>query len=114
VSETRKEPKQIKFRVSESEFDRLSAIAESHQMSLPALAKKKAMGYHMPQLKIDKAGAIEIAKELRAIGNNVNQLTKRANATNDVINDEELQDIQKELRAIWQQFSEALQNRAAD
>ncbi len=111
MSEKRKDNRQIKFRVSEQEFDRLEATAESHQISVPAFAKKRALGYHMPQLKIDKAGAIEMAKELRAIGNNVNQLSKRANATNDVINDEELQVIQKELRKIWQQFSEALQKR---
>ncbi|WP_242347264.1 MULTISPECIES: plasmid mobilization relaxosome protein MobC [Staphylococcus] len=55
--------------------------------------------------KIDKSGAIEIAKQLRAIGNNVNQLTRRANASAGAIDSEELQAIKKELHAIWQQFS---------
>ena len=105
MSETRKENKQIKFRVSEQEFDRLTAIAESHQISLPALAKKKAMGYRMKPPKVDKSGAIEIAKQLRAIGNNVNQLTKRANATDNDVNSEELRAIKKELHEIWQQFN---------
>jgi len=74
-------------------------------MTVPALAKKKAMGYRMKPPKVDKAGAIEIAKQLRAIGNNVNQLTRRANATNDDVNSEELQAIKKELHEIWQQFN---------
>src|SRR5699024_12764981 len=54
---------------------------------------------------VDKSGAIEIAKQLRAIGNNVNQLTKRANASNGKIDSEELQAIKKELHKIWQQFN---------
>src|SRR5699024_3154545 len=33
--------------------------------------------FRMKPPKVDKSGAIEIAKQLRAIGNNVNQLTKR-------------------------------------
>jgi len=74
-------------------------------MTVPALAKKKAMVYRMKPPKVDKAGAIEIAKQLRAIGNNVNQLTRRANATNDDVNSEELQAIKKELHEIWQQFN---------
>ncbi|WP_245339217.1 plasmid mobilization relaxosome protein MobC [Staphylococcus sp. GDY8P120P] len=59
----------------------------------------------MKPSKIDKSGAIEIAKQLRAIGNNVNQLTRRANASAGAIDSEELQAIKKELHAIWQQFS---------
>lgn len=105
MSEKRKANRQIKFRVSEQEFDRLEATAASHQMSVPAFAKKRALGYRMTPPKVDKAGAIEMAKQLRGIGNNVNQLTKRANATNDVLNGAELQAIKKELHAIWQQFS---------
>jgi len=105
VSENRKDNRQIKFRVSEHEFDRLEATAESHQMSVPAFAKKRALGYRMKPPRVDKSGAIEIAKQLRAIGNNVNQLTKQVNATNDVLNGAELQAIKKELHRIWQQFS---------
>lgn len=105
MSENRKNNRQIKFRVSKHEFDRLEATAESHQMSVPAFAKKRALGYRMKPPRVDKSGAIEIAKQLRAIGNNVNQLTKQVNATNDVLNGAELQAIKKELHRIWQQFS---------
>ncbi len=105
MSENRKDNRQIKFRVSEQEFDRLEATAESHQMSVPAFAKKRALGYRMTPPKVDKAGALEMAKQLRAIGNNVNQLTKRANASNEKMNSEELRAIKKELHGIWQQFS---------
>jgi len=40
----RKEPKQISFRVSESEFVKLKRSAETLQMSVPAFVKSKAQG----------------------------------------------------------------------
>src|SRR5699024_12451612 len=73
-------------------------------MSVPAFAKKRALGYRMKPPKVDKSGAIEIAKQLRAIGNNVNQLTKRAHASNGKIDSEVLQAIKKVMHKIWQQF----------
>src|SRR5699024_6545689 len=79
-------------------------------MSVPAFAKKRAMGYRMKPPKVDKSGAIEIAKQLRAIGNNVNQLTRRANASNGKIDSEELQAIKKELHEIRQQFNKDQRN----
>src|SRR5699024_12660675 len=69
-----------------------------------AFSKKSAMGYRMKPPKFDKSGAIEIAKQLLAIGNKVNQLTRRENASNGKIDSEELQAIKKELHEIWQQF----------
>src|SRR5690625_7127347 len=65
-------------------------------MSVPAFAKKRAMGYRMKPPKVDKTGAIEIAKQLRATGNNINHLTRRANASNGKIDSEELQATKKE------------------
>src|SRR5699024_12693261 len=79
--------------------------ANNFEMSGAAFGEKGALGYRMKPPKVDKAGAIEIAKQLRAIGNNVNQLTKRENASNGKIDSEELQAIKKELHKIWQQFN---------
>src|SRR5699024_7978839 len=90
--------RQIKFRVSDHEYEELEQTANNFHMSVPAFAKKRALGYRMKPPKVDKSGAIEIAKQLRAIGNNVNQLTKRANASNGKIDSEELQAIKKELQ----------------
>lgn len=102
--ENRASNRQIKFRVDDSEYEKLEQTASSFNMSVPAFAKKRALGYRMIPPKIDKVGAIEIAKQLRAIGNNVNQLTKRANA-NDSIDSDQLQAVEKELHAIWQQLN---------
>ncbi|KYG30939.1 plasmid mobilization protein [Bacillus gaemokensis] len=111
MSETRSEPKQIKFRVSEDEFQRLTLMADNVGMSVPAFVKAKAQGVRVRQPKIDRKGAIEIARELRAVGTNLNQVAKWCNAR-DQINQEELkrlnyniEQIKKELEKAWQQLN---------
>lgn len=103
----RKEPKQISFRVSEPEFEKLKRSAESFQMSVPAFVKSKAQGTKLVTPKVDRAGAIEIAKQLRAIGNNVNQMARVTNTaeldTNTADNlTSALKDVQEELQKIWE------------
>ncbi len=106
----RKEPKQISFRVSEPEFEKLKRSAESLQMSVPAFVKSKAQGAKLVTPKVDRAGAIEIAKQLRAIGNNINQMARAANTTeldpNLAANlTAELQKTQKELNQLWKNLN---------
>src|SRR5690554_3973342 len=108
LRENRKENRQIKFRVSADEFERLSQMAKEFQISVPKFCKMKAQGARMRPWKIEREGAFEIARQLRGLGNNVNQLAKRANEGKSIPN-EELQGIQKELQEIWQQFNEAIQ-----
>lgn len=60
--------------------------------------------------KVDRAGAIEIAKQLRAIGNNINQMARATNAAEldpDLAANltAELQNVQKELNQVWQQLN---------
>src|SRR5699024_8250270 len=105
MGENMKDNRQIKFRVSDHEYEELEQTANNFHMSVPAFAKKRAMGYRMKPPKVDKSGAIEIAEQLRAIGNNVNQITSRENASKGKIDSEELQANKKELHEIWQQFN---------
>lgn len=104
----RKENRQIKFRVNDSEFERLEQMAKEFQMSVPNFCKKQAQGARMRPPKVEREGAFEIARQLRALGNNVNQISKRANEGY-AIPKGELQGVQKELEDIWRQFSEAIQ-----
>jgi len=111
VSETRSEPKQIKFRVSEDEFQRLTLMADNVGMSVPAFVKAKAHGVRVRQPKIDRKGAIEIARELRAVGTNLNQVAKWCNAREQVSEQElerlnyNIEQIKKGLEKAWQQLS---------
>src|SRR5699024_3890178 len=95
----RKESDQGNFSVSDSEYDRLERMEKEAGMSLPSFCKKKAQGARMRAPKINRQGAFEMARQLRAIGNNVNQLSRRANEGQAIPN-EELQSIQKELQAL--------------
>src|SRR5699024_346113 len=105
MGENRKDNRQSKFRVSDHEYEELEQTANNFHMTVPAFAKKRALGYRMKPPMLDKSGAIEIERQTRTIGYNVNQLTKRANASNGKIDSEELQAIKKELHKIWQQFN---------
>lgn len=64
----RKEPKQISFRVSESEYLKLKQSAETLNMSVPAFVKKKAQGSRLVAPKFDKETRQSIAKDLSRLG----------------------------------------------
>ena len=110
----RKEPKQISFRVSESEYEKLRSSAETLNMSVPSFVKKKAQGSRLVAPKLDKETRQSIVKDLGSMGANVNQIAKWFNqhkeqAVNlpeqkydDLI--KQFDDFKKELHEIWQQL----------
>ena len=75
----RKEPKQISFRVSESEYLKLKQSAETLNMSVPNFVKKKAQGSRLVAPKLDKTTRQSIAKDLSKLGSNANQIAKYCN-----------------------------------
>lgn len=107
----RKEPKQISFRVSESEYLKLKQNASALNISVPSFVKKKAQGARLIAPKIHPEEAKEIARQLAALGNNVNQLAKRLNQINVADQgtqehiDDELRRTLKGLREIWRQLT---------
>lgn len=111
LGENRSEPKQIKFRVTQHEFERLTLMAENVGMSVPAFVKAKAQGVRVRQPKVDRQGALEIARELRKLGTNVNQIARWCNKRTEVSEDEikrlqmNLEEIRKRLEQVWQQLS---------
>ena len=75
----RKEPKQISFRVSESEYLKLKQSAETLNMSVPNFVKKKAQGSRLVAPKLAKTTRQSIAKDLGKLGSNANQIAKYCN-----------------------------------
>ena len=104
----RKEPKQISFRVSESEYLKLQQSAETLNMSLPAFVKKKAKGAKLVAPKLEAKQAQNIVQQLNYLGNNVNQMAKALHTFGDRVEVDEMNDklefIQKEMMKIWQQL----------
>ncbi|PTI58454.1 plasmid mobilization relaxosome protein MobC, partial [Staphylococcus warneri] len=105
----RKEPKQISFRVSESEYLKLKQSAETLNMSVPTFVKKKAQGSRLVAPKLDKATRQSIAKNLGKLGSNANQIAKYCNQHQyDEPNYEALEhnisELRERLDEIWQQL----------
>ncbi|PTE61181.1 plasmid mobilization relaxosome protein MobC [Staphylococcus epidermidis] len=105
----RKEPKQISFRVSESEYLKLKQSAETLNMSVPAFVKKKAQGSRLVTPKFDKETRQSIAKDLSMLGANANQIAKYCNqhqydAPNYEALEHNISELRERLDEIWQQL----------
>ena len=106
----RKEPKQISFRVSESEYLKLKQSAETLNMSVPAFVKKKAQGSRLVAPKFDKETRQSIAKDLSMLGANANQIAKYCNqhqyeATNYEALEFNISKLREKLDEIWQKMN---------
>jgi hypothetical protein len=105
----RKEPKQISFRVSESEYEKLRSSAETLNMSVPILLKK-AHGSRLVAPKFDKETRQSIAKDLSKLGANVNQIAKYCNQHQHENPDYDalgrnINAVRERLDEIWQQLN---------
>ena len=106
----RKEPKQISFRVSESEYLKLRQSAETLNMSVPAFVKKKAQGSRLVAPKFDKETRQSIARDLSKLGANANQIAKYCNqhqydAPNYEALEHNISELRERLDEIWQQLN---------
>lgn len=109
----RKEAKQISFRVTEGEYLKLEQSAETLSMSVPAFVKKKAQGAKLVMPKLEKETGMQVSRELRDIGKNVNQIARWCNQRQEEALEEKdmerleenLQRVQEELSRVWQQLS---------
>lgn len=104
---SRKEPKQISFRVSEQEYEKLRQSAETLNMSVPAFVKKKAEGSRLVAPKFDKETRETIVRELSGIANNTNQIAKVLNTK--YVNEDDLnwnfEMLRNEVNQLWQRLN---------
>lgn len=103
----RTRPKQIVIRLSEEEYARVKSKVEQSGMSqqeylIRALTDK-------PICNTD--GLKELVPEVKRIGNNLNQLSRRANEGR-VVGLSELEQTQKELDEVWQLLKQFIQRQA--
>lgn len=106
----RKEPKQISFRVSEIEYEKLQRSAETLNMSVPSFVKKKAQGSRLVAPKFDKETRQSIAKDLSRLGANANQIAKYCNqhqheAPNYEALERNVRELRERLDEIWQKIN---------
>ena len=106
----RKEPRQISFRVSESEYLKLRQSADTLNMSVPNFVKKKAQGSRLVAPKFDKETRQSIARDLSKLGANANQIAKYCNqhqhdAPNYPALERNISELRERLDEIWQQLN---------
>ena len=107
----RKEPKQISFRVSESEYEKLRSSAETLNMTVPAFVKKKAQGARLVAPKLDQSTRQSVAKDLSMLGANANQIAKYCNqhqheAPNYEALERNISELREMLDEIWKTLKE--------
>lgn len=101
-------PKQVMFRLSEEEAEKLQKKVEQSGMSQQDYILKAVLD--KPITNTD--GIKELVPELKRQGNNLNQIAKKLNEGGyiDYISQYELPKVLKEMREIWQQLKQYLQS----
>jgi hypothetical protein len=105
-SENRRRPRMVPIRLSDEEFERVREKADRLSLSVPGYLRELALQQKVKSPRpplVDREAGLEIARELRAIGNNVNQLARRANEG--AVRVVELDAVQKELAEIWRRLN---------
>jgi len=102
--------RQINFRVTDEEYQKIEQLANDTGMTVPMFCKTRAQNIEIAAPKINKESAAEIAQELRRIGVNINQIAKHLNSGEGRSTSllDVFRGIEKEVGAIWQQLSSAI------
>lgn len=101
-------PKQLSFRVNEEEYQKLQErVQESgknqQEYILSCVLDKKI---------VNTDGIKELIPELKRIGNNLNQITKRCNEGGVLPSEAEVREQGEELKQVWQLLRRYLQRQA--
>ena len=99
-------PKQVMFRLSEEEGKELQKKIEKSGISQQDYILKSVL--NKPITNTD--GIKELIPELKRQGANLNQLVKKLNEKGYIDYKQELPQLEKELKEIWQQLKQYLQS----
>lgn len=99
-------PKQVMFRLSEEEAEKLQRKVEQSGMSQQDYILKAVL--EKPITNTD--GIKEVVPELKRQGANLNQLTKKLNERGYIDYKQELPQMEKELKEVWQLLKQYLQS----
>ena len=103
----RTRPKQIVIRLSEEEYAKLKAKVEKSGLKqqdylIKAITNKSVT---------NTDGLKELIPEIKRVGNNLNQLSRKANEGL-IVGLDELEQAQKELAEVWQSLKQFIQKQA--
>ena len=95
--------RQIHYRLSELEDQKLATSANQIGLSTSAYAKKLALRSKLVAPKFNHDDAVQLNLALARIGNNLNQLAKRANTDNPIVR-ADINALRSEVNQLWQQL----------
>lgn len=99
-----KQSRQIHFRLSEVQFEKLQFSAAQVGQSASNYAKQRALKTPLIYPKFSPETAQQLTYQLAKIGNNLNQLTRLANLGYPVASDD-LWKLRQEVTKLWQQLN---------
>ena len=94
----------MKFRATEEEKDRIMEKVESSNLSISEYLRRCALDKQIVAVN----GLDDVARELRAIGNNLNQITRAVNSG--YIQAVNLQETEEVLGQLWQSLNSLQQS----
>lgn len=110
-SETRRRKNKLEIRLDDDELEAIRTKASRLGKTPNAYLRDLALGKKVKAPLIDKAGALEIARQIRLLGKNVNQLAHLAHKGLQVV---DLDYTRKELKRLRQLLNLALLGRPID
>jgi len=99
----------INLRVSKEEQTRIAENAKANGLSISEFLRELGTEQRVKQSAIDEETAKELRRLLFAIGNNVNQLARKANAGQVQLIG--LNKVQEELSKVWQLLNYSLRKK---
>ena len=94
----------MKFRATEEEKDRIMKKVDASDLSISEYLRRCALDKNIVAVN----GLDDVARELRAIGNNLNQITRAVNAG--YIHAVNLQETEEVLGQLWQSLNSLQQS----
>ena len=94
----------LKFRATEEEKDRIMKKVDASDLSISEYLRRCALDKQIVAVN----GLDDVARELRAIGNNLNQITRAVNSG--YIQEVNLQETEEVLGQLWQSLNSLQQS----
>ena len=94
----------MKFRATEEEKDRIMKKVDASDLSISEYLRRCALDKQIVAVN----GLDDVARELRAIGNNLNQITRAVNSG--YIQEVNLQETEEVLGQLWQSLNSLQQS----
>ena len=91
--------KKITVRFTDKEYAKLREMSETSGLKMEPVIRKLLVGYEIRPRP--NATYIKLIKELSAIGNNLNQIAKRMNATGNVYK-ADVNEVKELMKQVWQ------------